>query len=109
VAPFVGAGLGRLRIERDPVGQHRRIGRELRFTHEALGSGDQLLEVLDAILPVLFRLVVRDQPGVLEHVLDRFGERQCLRLRAQFHDQPDEGPERRSRLAGERAARGDLP
>ena len=46
--------------------QHRRVDGEIGFAHEALRGVDELLEVLDALLAVLLRPVVREQAGGLD-------------------------------------------
>ena len=78
VAPSASPASGELRVDIHTVGEHRRVGREVRLAHEAVRGGDQFQQVLDTILAVLLRLVVREQAGLLDHVLDRFRKRQRL-------------------------------
>ena len=49
------------RYDVDTIGQHRCIRGQLRFAHKSVGSGDQLLQVLHAVLTVFLVAVVIEQ------------------------------------------------
>ena len=87
----------------------RRVGGKPHLAHEIVRGGDQLLQVFDAIPPVLFRLVVREQARMGDHMLHRFRQRQVTRLELQSLDQPDELQQRAAALAAHRTGHRGLP
>ena len=63
-------------------GQHGGVDREIGLAQEAVGRVDELVEVVEPILAVLFLPVMRDESGRRVHVLDRLRQRQTGRRRA---------------------------
>ena len=104
-APLSGAGAsGSTRS--DSIGASRR---ELRFAHEAVGRGDELVEVLDAVLPILLGAVMRHEARLVDDVLDGLRQRQRARIASQLLDQPAEAASASPALPVTLPARRDLP
>ena len=86
VAPVVGRGSGVHRAGR----KHRRVDGEIGFAQEALRGVDELVEIVETVLAVLFVAIVREKAGRGVDVLDRLGQRQAVGGDAHRFDQLDE-------------------
>ena len=94
---------------RSLAGRDRRIDGEIGLAQERGGGVDELLEILEAILPVLLGLVVRDEARGVVHVRDGLRQRQSRGRRPHGVDQLHERGEAAARLAGRLAAARGLP
>ena len=114
-APFGGLSFSRLQRGVGEEGDQRTAGLgrtgqlQIGLAHEALRGVDELAQILDAVLPILFRAVVRQQLTRVDHVLDRLRQRQAGGGHAHRLDLLDERRHARARLAADVGGARGLP